>query len=138
MSTPGRLSAAFRLPTAGTWEVWVQGQLMPAVGLAVDGRPVASIGAQLSGNSLVPDTVPPLPIRLSAGTHRVSITRGGFSLAPGDGGSAVLDAIFLTPAAPAPQQLDAAHIAGWSSLPASVAAPAPPSRARRCWTAASP
>jgi hypothetical protein len=116
MSTPGRLSAAFRLPAAGTWEVWVQGQLMPDVGLAVDGRPVASIGAQLSGNSLVPDTVPPLPIRLSAGTHRVSITRGGFSLAPGDGGSAVLDAIFLTPAAAAPQQLDAAPIAGWRAL----------------------
>jgi hypothetical protein len=89
---------------------------MPAVALTVDGRPVASIGAQLSGNSLVPDTVPPLPIRLSAGTHRVSITRPGFSLAPGDGGSAVLDAIFLTPAAAAPQQLDAVSIAGWRAL----------------------
>ena len=34
---------------------------MPAVQVRVDGRPLASIGGQLSGNSLVPNTVPPLP-----------------------------------------------------------------------------
>jgi hypothetical protein len=28
----------------------------------------------------------------------VSVARGGFTLAPGNGGAAVLDAIFLTPA----------------------------------------
>jgi hypothetical protein len=98
MSTPGRLSAEFNLPAGGRWGVWVQGQLMPRVRLAIDGRPLASIEGQLSGNSLVPDTVPPFALRLPAGEHRVELTRAGTTLAPGDGGSAVIDAIFLTPA----------------------------------------
>jgi hypothetical protein len=98
MSVPGRLSAAFRLPHAGPWEVWIQGQLMPTVKLALDGRPLASLGGQLSGNSLVPDTLPPLALRLSAGPHSLTVTRPAGTLAPGDGGSAVLSAIFLTPA----------------------------------------
>ena len=42
--------------------------------------------------------VPPVPLRLSAGSHTISIARQGFSLAPGNGGSAVLDTVFLTPA----------------------------------------
>jgi hypothetical protein len=103
MSTPGRLSARFVLPTPGAWQVWVQGQIMPTVQLSIDGRRIASIAGQLDGNSLVPDTVPPVTVRLSAGEHRVSVTRPGFTLAPGDGGEAVLDAIFLTPAGADPQ-----------------------------------
>jgi hypothetical protein len=98
MSRPGRLTTRFRLPAAGLWDLWVQGQLMPSIALSLDGRPLASIAGQLSGNSLVPDTVPALPVELSAGTHRLSLVRAGLTLAPGDGGSAVLDAIFLTPA----------------------------------------
>jgi len=98
MSHPGRLEATFTTPRAGIWEVWLQGQIMPAVSVLIDGRRLASIGGQLDGNSLVPDTITPIPVGLSAGRHRISITRGGFTLAPGDGGAAVLDAAFLTPA----------------------------------------
>ena len=103
MSVPGTLSASFTLPSPGVWQVWVQGQIMPTVRLSVDGRRVASIADQLDGNSLVPNTVPAVAIRLAAGRHRVSLTRSGFSLAPGDGGQAVLDAIFLTRADTDPQ-----------------------------------
>lgn len=105
MSVPGRLSAGFRLPHAGPWELWIQGQLMPTVKLALDGRPLASIGGQLSGNSLVPDTLRPLPLHLSAGPHSLTVTRPAGTLAPGDGGSAVLTAIFLTPAGAGGSQL---------------------------------
>lgn len=96
MSTAGRLSAKFDLPSAGRWEIWVQGQLMPTVELTVDGRAVASIAGQLSGNSLVPDTIPPDAVTLSKGAHDLLVIRKQSALAPGDGGSAVLDAIFLT------------------------------------------
>ncbi len=117
MSTPGRLSVSFTLPSAGVWDVWVQGQIMPAVGLSLDGRTIASIAGQLDGNSLVPNTVPPIAVRLSAGEHRVTVTRHGFSLAPGDGGEAVLDAIFLTPAGADPRgPLRMAAPADWQSL----------------------
>ena len=116
MRTPGRLSAVFRLPHGGQWQLWVQGQLMPTVRLGVDGRPLASIGGQLSGNSLVPNTVPPLALRLAAGPHRLTVTRPGASLAPGDGGSAVLAAVFLTPAGADAQQLASTPLADWRTL----------------------
>jgi hypothetical protein len=116
MTRPGRLAATFEVPAAGRWNVWVKGQIMPAVELRLDGRRLASIGGQLSGNSLVPDTVPPLAVALSAGTHRLSVTRGPSTLEPGDGGSAVLAAIFLTPAAYDPGALRAARAPDWRAL----------------------
>jgi hypothetical protein len=115
MTRPGRLAATFELP-AGRWDLWVQGQIMPAVELGLDGRRLASIGGELSGNSLVPDTVPPLAVALSAGAHRLSVTRGPSTLKPGDGGSAVLAAIFLTPAAYDPGALRSAPASHWRAL----------------------
>jgi hypothetical protein len=105
MSPPGRLEAAFAVPRAGVWEVWLQGQIMPAVAVAVDGHRLASIGAQLGGNSLVPNTITPLRLFLSAGSHRLSVTPTDPTLEPGGGGSTVLFAIFLTPARGAGEQL---------------------------------
>jgi hypothetical protein len=117
MGTPGRLRASFELPHAGVWDVWVQGQIMPTVKLGVDGRTIASIAGQLDGNSLVADTVPPIPLRLATGRHTVTVTRQGFSLAPGEGGSAVLDAINLAPAGADPQgPLRTVEPSAWPSL----------------------
>ncbi len=100
MKRPGTLSARFALPHGGTWTLWLQGQFMPRVTVAVDGRRVGAIAGQLAGNSLVPDTAPPIALRLGAGAHELSVTRAGFSLAPGNGGSAVLAGAFLTAGAP--------------------------------------
>jgi hypothetical protein len=117
MSAPGSLSANLVLPSSGVWDVWVQGQIMPTVRLGLDGRQIASISGQLDGNSLVPDTVPPIRVALAAGEHRLTLTRPGFSLAPGAGGAAVLDAIFLTPADTDPQgPLLTAAPGDWRSL----------------------
>jgi hypothetical protein len=117
MNHPGRLSASFTLPRGGVWNLWVQGQLMPTVKLVLDGRIVASIAGQLSGNSLVPNTVPPISLPLSAGLHHLTVTRGSSTLAPGDGGAAVLDAISLTPAAtPAAGVLRSVPISSWHQL----------------------
>ena len=117
MSAPGRLSASFAVPAPGAWQVWIQGQIMPTLALSVDGRAIASIAGQLDGNSLVPNTVPPITVRLAAGRHRLSLTRTGFSLAPGNGGAAVLDAINLAPADIDPQgPLRVAAPAQWRAL----------------------
>jgi hypothetical protein len=90
---------------------------MPAVQVRIDGRLLASVGGQLSGNSRVLDTVPPLPAVLSAGHHRLTVTRGASTLAPGEEGSAVLGAIFLTPATYDPQHALRAVAAGsWRAL----------------------
>jgi hypothetical protein len=98
MRKPGTVALRFRVPHAGEWQLWLQGQFMPLVRLRLDGQAVASLQGQLAGNSLVPDTATPIDVRLSAGLHRLTVTRAGFSLAPGNGGSAVLDSVFLTPA----------------------------------------
>jgi hypothetical protein len=68
------------------------------VQLAIDGRRLASISGELSGNSLVADTIPAIPAQLGAGLHSLTLTRTPPGLGPGETGAAVLDAIFLTPA----------------------------------------
>jgi hypothetical protein len=117
MGHPGTLRANFTLPSTGVWEVWVQGDIMPTVQLRVDGHEIASIAGQLSGNSLVSNTIPPIAVHLSAGVHSLTLTRTSAGLGPGELGSAVLDAIFLTPtrAGSAPT-LRAVSTAQWQSL----------------------
>jgi hypothetical protein len=118
MSRPGHLTARFVVPRAGTWDLWLQGEIMPAVGVSVDGRQISSISGQLTGVATDPDTMAPLHARLSAGSHQVTITRGsGNPLAPGAGGSAILDSIFLTPAGAGSQaRLHVTPAAQWRSL----------------------
>ena len=116
LSRPGSLLADFVLPEAGAWEVWLRGQVMPAIGVSIDGRSLGSVSGQLGGNSLVPDTISASVARLSAGRHRLALTRGGFSFAPGSGGSAVLDAIFLAPAALAARTLAEVPARDWRAL----------------------
>jgi hypothetical protein len=117
LSTPGQLSATFEVPRAGVWDVWLEGQIMPSVTLSVDGHRLASIAAQLGGNSVVLNAMAPVPVSLSAGRHRLSLARGGFTLGPGDGGYAYLYGLFLTPASAAAQQpLRGASPSGWREL----------------------
>jgi hypothetical protein len=117
MQGPGRLSAEFAVPRAGVWNVWLKGEIMRPVIVSVDGHPLGSVGAQLSGNSLNPDVMAPLTVALSAGRHLLTITRGGFSLAPGNGGWATLDGIFLAPdASTARDPIETVSAADWPSL----------------------
>jgi hypothetical protein len=89
---------------------------MPAIGVRIDGRALGSVSGQLDGNSLVPDTISVVRVRLSAGRHRFELSRGGFSFAPGSGGSAVLDAVFLAPAGLAARTLLQVPVASWRAL----------------------
>jgi hypothetical protein len=117
LSTPGRLSATFEIPRAGVWDVWLEGQVMPTVSLSVDGHELASLGGQLGGNSVVLNPMRPVPVALSAGRHRLTLSRGGFTLAPGEGGSAYLYGLFLVPAGSGSQQpLRSASPTRWRSL----------------------
>jgi hypothetical protein len=118
MTPRGRLDATFTVPHTGTWDLWLQGQFMPAVEVNVDGRPPASIDGQLNGVASDPDTTAPLRVRLTAGLHRLMIARGSSNLlAPGSSGSAILDSIFLTPLGAGGQAtLQVTPTARWRSL----------------------
>ncbi|HEY2283280.1 MAG TPA: hypothetical protein VGH60_06995 [Solirubrobacteraceae bacterium] len=98
MKGAGQLQSTFSAPHAGEWEVWLKGQLMPSATVSVDGRSIGSIGGQLDGNPHNPEVLTPLRVTLSAGPHRLTISRGDSLLAPGEGGWAILHEIFLTPA----------------------------------------
>jgi hypothetical protein len=117
MSRAGKLQATFELPSAGAWDLWLRGEIMPTVHVSVDGHALGSIGGQLAGNPHNPNTLAPLRVTLAAGTHRLTITRGGANLAPGDGGWAILHEVFLTPAhAPDVDTLTVTAPARWRTL----------------------
>jgi hypothetical protein len=118
MTRPGRLEAAFVTPHAGSWDLWLQGEIMPAIGVSVDGHQLASISGQISGVATDPNTIAPLRVRLAAGRHQLTITRGAINpLSPGSGGSAILDSAFLTPLAAGSQAtLHVTPAARWRSL----------------------
>lgn len=117
LSRAGRLEATFALPSTGTWQVWLTGELMPAVTVSVDGHELGSIAGQLEGNPHNPETMPPLHATLSGGPHRLTIARAGAILAPGEGGWAILHEVVLTPAdRPDVDTLEAVSPAQWRSL----------------------
>jgi hypothetical protein len=117
MSGAGQLQSTFAVPRAGTWLLWLKGQLMPTVRVSVDGRAIGSSGAQLDGNPHNPDAMPPLRVRLTAGRHRLTIARADSILTPGDGGWAILHEVLLTPAdAPDVDTLRVTPAARWRTL----------------------
>jgi len=87
------------------------------VHLAVDGHALATISGQLSGNSLVPNTIPAIHAQLAGGVHSLTLTRTSPGLGPGEKGAAVLDSIFLTPAGSGSSPtLRSAPVSRWKSL----------------------
>jgi len=115
MTPFGHIAADFRVPRAGVWNVWLQGEIMPTVAVSLDGGKLGTIAGELSGSQFNPDTTTPFPVLLSAGAHSLTVSRGGRSGAPGNGGSALLHAIFLTPAG-AQETLETRPAARWRSL----------------------
>jgi hypothetical protein len=113
----GRLWSEFDVPRPGVYQLWLQGEAMPTLHVKIDGRQVASLGGQVSGNGDSPDPLTPIRVRLSAGRHTLSIVRSGFSLAPGAGSEAYLQAVYFTPAgADGQQHLQTVSPERWRSL----------------------
>ncbi len=116
LGSAGRLRSTISIPTAGVWDVWVKGQLMRPLHVSIDGHELATVSGLLDGNSLVAGSARPIAVRLAAGTHQLELERGGSSLAPGDGGAAVLKSVLLTPAGGAGASLRVVPAAAWRSL----------------------
>jgi hypothetical protein len=98
MTRAGSIGVPFSVRSAGEWDVYLAGEFSPALDLRVDGRELATIEAELGGDSLVPNLTEPARVSLAAGRHVLLITRRNDALAPGDGGAALLDRVYLAPA----------------------------------------
>jgi hypothetical protein len=117
LASPGQLHAKFTIARTGRWQLWLQGETMRVLRVSVDGRQVGVLSDQIGGSHLSTNTMAPLNMSLVAGAHRLTITRAGATLAPGDGTSATLHAVFLTPAGPLGQEtLGTIPAARWRSL----------------------
>ncbi|HWH12973.1 MAG TPA: hypothetical protein VG165_17765 [Solirubrobacteraceae bacterium] len=92
----GGFTSTFEIPRTGTWDLWVRGEMMAAVRVTLDGRTIATISEQVSGNAFNPDTMVPIRLQLAAGTHRIGFTHEDPILPPGAGGSAYLYSASLT------------------------------------------
>ena len=95
----------FRIPHSGAWDLWLRGEIMPAIAVYVDGRAIATLADQLAGNDFNPDTIGPLRLYLRAGRHQLRFTPAGSGLAPGATGRASLGRVFLTTPAGARQEV---------------------------------
>jgi hypothetical protein len=79
---PGWAESEFTLPRAGRWQVWLGGSIERPVRIDVDGRHVGTVG-----------WIPSYPFQyaqaatltLSAGPHKLYLSRGGGSLRGGNG-----------------------------------------------------
>ncbi len=99
----GRATRDQLIPKAGLYDFFLSGSFGRPVNVSVDGRHVGTAAYQESypGQWLLIASR-----RLSAGVHNITITRGGFSLHPGngdgvDGFNRTIGPLAITPAVPA-------------------------------------
>jgi hypothetical protein len=87
------------------------------VTVSVDGQRVATIAGELAGNQFNPDTLNPIAVSLARGKHELAFVASGSSLAPGDGGTARVGRVFLTPARGGEAEpLERVPAGGWHAL----------------------
>jgi hypothetical protein len=98
LTNPGGVRLTLRVPRAGGWDLWLQGEVAPAAEILVNGHQIASVADQYSGRSSNPDTIGPLSLHIGAGIQRITLVRAGSVLGPGAVGVARLSRVFVTPA----------------------------------------
>jgi hypothetical protein len=92
--TPGEISLPVEVPGGGRWRIWLKGEFGREVTVSVDGEEIGGVSYE-SGNE--GNYAEPMEADLTAGTHRLKISRGGGSPAPGDATPSRLSAVVLEP-----------------------------------------
>ena len=110
---PGFVTARVRVPRAGGYRLWVQGDAGRALRASVDGRSLGSVANDSGGqgNVLRFGTV-----SLSVGRHVLRISRGGGGPAPGDAAPASISALALEPLADESHPVESVAIGDWRTL----------------------
>jgi hypothetical protein len=79
---PGEVHGRLTVPRAGRYDAWLEGSFERGITVLVDGRPVGKVSNALNARG---DAEPVATLTLSAGTHAITLLRGGGNLAPGNG-----------------------------------------------------
>jgi hypothetical protein len=79
---PGTATGTFTVPRAGTFEAWQGGSFARGFSVYVDDKKIGDARWQMANLAQFEDLG---PIRLTAGTHKFKLVRGGRSLHPGSG-----------------------------------------------------
>jgi hypothetical protein len=112
--TPGELLLPIEVPAGGRWRIWLKGEFGREVSVSVDGQPVGSVSGETGGDG---NYALPLEADLTAGKHKLEVTRGGGSPAPGDATPSRLVAIVLEPESGAePPTVETMPPSGWREL----------------------
>lgn len=94
--TPGRARTRLFVPATGAYDVWLAGNFGRALSVTIDGRPLGSVQGQ-SGNEGNYARVG--AVRLTRGSHLLTLDRPGGGLRPADGTPSSLSAVVLEPKA---------------------------------------
>jgi hypothetical protein len=89
---PGRLETSIRVHAAGSYELWLGGDVDRPMHVLVDGHQVGAPSAESGDDGNVIDVA---RVRLSAGSHSIELLRYGGDLRPDDAGSTLIDGIVL-------------------------------------------
>jgi hypothetical protein len=90
----GAAKARIGVPKTGRYDVWLMGSFGRETTVTVDGRPAGAVSYEIanSGAYMLLDQ-----IRLTKGTHRLVVARGGGNLQPGNGGGYRSNLLYLGP-----------------------------------------
>ncbi len=110
---PGSVTAHVTLASAGSYRLWVQGDAGRSLRATVDGSPAGTVrnASGGDGNTIAYDVR-----TLTAGPHTIVLTRGGGSLAPGDGAPTLVQRIALAPLAADAAPVHSVPLAHWRTL----------------------
>jgi hypothetical protein len=112
-SGPGRIEGSFRVKSAGSYELWLGGDVDRPLHVLLDGRLVGVPVGQSGDDGTVIDVS---TVRLTAGRHTLRLLRGGGGLRPDDAGSTILDGIVLEPLSAEREPMQTIAPSAWRSL----------------------
>jgi hypothetical protein len=110
---PGRIEGSFRVKSAGSYELWLGGDVDRPLHVFLDGRLVGEPVAQSGDDGTV---IYVAALRLAPGRHSLRLLRGGGDLQPDDAGSTILDGIVLEPLSAEQESVQTIAPSAWRSL----------------------
>jgi len=110
---PGDVEGTLRLQRAGSYVVWLGGNLDRPLHVSIDGRQIGAPSQQTGGDGNVIEVA---SVSLSAGRHRFRLARGGGDLRPDDAQSTGIDGLVLEPQGAAAGRIGSIRPDAWRTL----------------------